>query len=394
MTKFNILYFAFVSDHFGGVEQKIIGQFDALNNINNNTHLYFVSSSVPNEKLKSEIKARDKVHSLVNTMVNNAFFRRKEKFEFITNELKKFSPLDTVIYFRYPNADLLFLDFLKKNSDYKFVTEHQEIESAFLIGVFNGNYLRNLLELIYGKAVRSNLAGFVGVTDQIADFQNQLVRKRNKKYITIGNPIDIESYPLRNPINSLNESIHILFVGSGFKTHGLFRVIKSLKHYFKNSNVKLNIKIKVVGASVNMAENQKLVKNYKLNDYFIFEGFITKDELDELYNWADIGIGSMGLHRIGLKESSTLKAREYVARGLPFFWSTIDPDIPKEMPFILEFDSNDDIFHFDAVIDFAVKMKNTPNMHIQMRNHAEKYLTNNTKMNFLNKYLKSILCND
>jgi len=29
MTKFNIVNFAFVSDHFGG-KQKIIGQFDAL----------------------------------------------------------------------------------------------------------------------------------------------------------------------------------------------------------------------------------------------------------------------------------------------------------------------------------------------------------------------------
>jgi len=64
------------------------------------------------------------------------------------------------------------------------------------------------------------------------------------------------------------------------------------------------------------------------------------------------------------------------------------------MPFILEFDSNDDIFDFDAVIDFAVKMKNIPNMHIKMRNYAEQYLTSNSKSNSLINFLKSILCND
>ena len=47
-------------------------------------------------------------------------------------------------------------------------------------------------------------------------------------------------------------------------------------------------------------------------------------------------VGSLGLHRIGLTEASTLKVREYWARGIPFLLSYEDTDhleTPEMSPF-------------------------------------------------------------
>jgi len=389
MTKFNILYFAFVSDHFGGVEQKIIGQFDALNNINNNTHLYFVSSSVPNEKLKSEIKARDKVQSLVNTMVNNAFSRRKEKFEFITNELKKFSPLDTVIYFRYPNADFLFLDFLKKNSEYKIVTEHQEFENTFLKYKFNGNYLRNILELFYGKKVRMYINGFVGVTSEIIDFQFRILGNSNVKSLYLGNGISVDKYKLRKPIENNKTKLNILFVGAGYKTHGLHRLLFSLKKHISLARPKENIQIFIVGDSNEMIYNKNIVRRLNLQDIVTFKGFLQGEELDALYDWATLGTGSLAIGRKGLKYTSELKAREYLSRGLPFFWSTIDEDIQESTGFIL-FLEEDVPLNFQRILEFNRGI-NQNEIATKMRAFANANLDFSVKMNKLNKFLYEIL---
>ncbi|EKB48611.1 hypothetical protein B879_02769 [Cecembia lonarensis LW9] len=395
MSEFSILYFAFVGNHFGGVEQKIMGQFDALVKIHPQTYLYLVSTDAPNDALNKEIHARENIYSLVNTIKKNPFKRRREKFSMIEKELQKYSPKDTVIYFRYPNADFLFLKFLKNISEYKIITEHQEIENTFLKGKFNGNYLRNFFELIWGKAVRNHISGFVGVTEEISNFQTRINGRQFKPSISIGNPININAYPLRSPSNDDVKRINILFVGSGFKTHGLFRLITSIAKYKEAISEKgFNLKVKVVGNSAEMSFNKNLVLKYQLEDIFEFCGFKTKNELNKLFDWADIGVGSLGLHRIGLNESSTLKAREYVCRGLPFFWSTRDIDISNECDFIHSVEPNDKEFDILGVINFAIKMKADNSIRFNMRQHASTYLSNEVKMKNLFQFLNKQMSND
>lgn len=96
-----------------------------------------------------------------------------------------------------------------------------------------------------------------------------MVKKLNKKSITIGNLIDVELYPLRNPVNSLNESFYILIVGSGHRHHGLSRVINSLCNYVNSSSKEINIRKMVVGVLKNMLADIKLVKKYNLSIFFL-----------------------------------------------------------------------------------------------------------------------------
>jgi hypothetical protein len=57
--------------------------------------------------------------------------------------------------------------------------------------------------------------------------------------------------------------------------------------------------------------------------------------LDELFEQADMGIGSLARHRSGITHIKTLKNREYAARGLPFIYSEMDSDFEGK-PYILK----------------------------------------------------------
>ena len=196
---FNIVYFAFVGGVFGGVEQKVISQFDALFAKNSRTYLYLVSSTAAQELFAREISKRENVKLLVNAeaKLSNPYFRRKEKFQFLTDVLRNYNADNTVIYFRYPDSDLIFLRFLKAHDQFTFVTEHQEIENTFRNFKRDGRYLNNLLEIISGRKVRKEITAFVGVTPEITDFEIRICGQNGKKNITIGNGIDVQKYPVR-----------------------------------------------------------------------------------------------------------------------------------------------------------------------------------------------------
>ena len=90
--------------NFGGVEQKIIAQFDALQVLGADIHLFLVSRFTPKESLALEIEKRTGINILINSpaKVKNPWARRKEKFELMTLTLSEFDPKSTIVYFRDP----------------------------------------------------------------------------------------------------------------------------------------------------------------------------------------------------------------------------------------------------------------------------------------------------
>jgi hypothetical protein len=57
---------------------------------------------------------------------------------------------------------------------------------------------------------------------------------------------------------------------------------------------------------------------------------------------ADVAIGSLGLYRAKLQEASTLKVREYLARGIPTILGYRDTDFPEWAPFLLQIPNSAD----------------------------------------------------
>ena len=58
-------------------------------------------------------------------------------------------------------------------------------------------------------------------------------------------------------------------------------------------------------------------------------GVVERGRLLELLAEADVGLGTLVLHRKDLSEASPLKLREYVAVGLPVVYAHVDPDIDR-----------------------------------------------------------------
>jgi len=372
---YKILYFAFVSGEFGGVEQKIIAQFDALIKLEVKIHLFLISKFTPGVVFAHEIERRPGVNVLVNSpeKINNPWTRRKEKFALMTLTISEFDPETTIVYLRDPLADIHLLRFLKRNNRFVFVTEHQDIENTILKGKLRGRLLINILELIWGRPCRRVIKGFVSVTSEITDYERSVAGDKGHSYETLGNGIDIKRYPLRVQERDYPQNeIRILFIGSGFRTHGLDRLIKSLHTYLTNKDRdnKYDIILKIAGNSHEMHLNKHLAKKLNLSSKILFLGNLESKDLNELFNWAQIGVGSLGIHRKGLRFTSELKAREYCARGLPFFWSTTDQDFSPDFPYILQVPESNSAFNLDPVISFAVRFNSDPFLPLKMRQYA------------------------
>lgn len=390
-----IVYFAFVGQNLGGVEKKILQQYDSITSLGKEIHLYMISSFLPSSAMMEETKRRENVHYISNSnnALRNPIERRREKLLFAESILKSYPPEKVICYFRYPIADPIFLRFLKTISDYKIVTEHQEIEVTFNKIKLNGNYLRNISELIWGKAVRNRINGFVGVTPDIVKNELFIDGDTAKPSISIGNGINVLMAPIRKKAERNLHIIKILFVGSGYRSHGLYRLFESIHSY--NNNAKNNdyqILVKIAGESKEMAENKRIVAKLDLSKNVQFLGDIPHDELDELFEWADIGIDSLGLHRIGFTTySSTLKLKEYVSRGLPFICAHKDGDLPDNFEYAYYVRHDDSVFDMRQIIAFVLEIRKDKNHPQKMREIAEEYLDWNVKATHLVKFLDQVV---
>lgn len=136
--------------------------------------------------------------------------------------------------------------------------------------------------------------------------------------------------------------IQLLAVGKWAYWHGLDRVIDGLSG---NEAVVLN----VVGEGPAMKD---LRQRSAGKQNIVFHGSLKGRDLDSLYDKADLGIGTLGIHRKGVKIDSSLKHRAYCLRGLPFILSTRDLDFPEDLGFVKYFDANDKPISSEEMVNF------------------------------------------
>lgn len=146
--------------------------------------------------------------------------------------------------------------------------------------------------------------------------------------IKIENFINFENIPLRNPLK--NDVLDILALANITSAHGFDRVIEGLRIYYTNLNYERKVFLHIVGDGDVRKDLVELVKKYNLNDYVKFYGILGGENLNNIFNISDIGIGSLACFRKGATKVSELKIREYTARGLPFIYSAIEPQIENK----------------------------------------------------------------
>lgn len=132
--------------------------------------------------------------------------------------------------------------------------------------------------------------------------------------IRISNGVDYDKNQLRNPIS--HDGINLIAVALFASWHGYDRVIEGM---YKDIDVvkKEKIRLHLIGQGRILIKYKKLVQKYGLDDYVIFHGSEFGEQLNNSFDIADIGLDAMGRHRCGVYYNSTLKGKEYCARGLP-----------------------------------------------------------------------------
>ena len=136
---------------------------------------------------------------------------------------------------------------------------------------------------------------------------------KNTKTIRIENGIDLQNNPMA-PFRK-KDYINIIAVSNFAVWNGYDRAVEGLGIYYK-SKPSRSIYLTFVGPLDNAPELQKRVKELELEDKVNFTGALSGKALDEQYASADIALGALGNHRRRVFANSSLKAKEYSARGM------------------------------------------------------------------------------
>lgn len=137
--------------------------------------------------------------------------------------------------------------------------------------------------------------------------------------IKTSNGIDTASVSMKQFTNYNENEIQLISVSNMVKWHGLDRIIEGLHKYMDEAKNQTYFHLHLVGQGREESFLRELVKKYNLQDEVTFHGYKYGEELQAVFDSADIGIEILGSHRNKKSNiSSSLKSREYFAKGLPF----------------------------------------------------------------------------
>lgn len=188
--------------------------------------------------------------------------------------------------------------------------------------------------------------------------------------VHIENGIIVEDYPVHKNCNQDINTIRMIMVAKVNKFHGFDRMIEGLKQYYEKPNTdKKRVYIELCGTGSELEKLKSLVSQYRLEEYIAFNGTVVGDDLDVVFDRVNIGIDALASHRKGLTVSSTLKSREYMARGLPFIYAdNIDGISDKE--WCLKFEPNETPIDINRVVSWYDNLSQNRELESVIREYA------------------------
>lgn len=170
--------------------------------------------------------------------------------------------------------------------------------------------------------------------------------------IKIKNGIDIEAIEPKKSLCTNDNTFHICAVAMFKEWHGYERFLYGLSSYYKNGGTR-NIVCHFVGEGSELAKYKKIVLENSLDKYVVFHGFMSGDELQNIYDISDLALGVFGMYKKNNSLSCDLKSREALARGIPMVTGCMtDVFLTGEFKYYLEFPNDDSILDIQRIIDF------------------------------------------
>jgi len=351
-----MLYVSFVNvkaESMLGVKKKILGQIKGFRSNGN-----LVSYTWCEGKDFIAYEENDKKTHLCS--FNNNLSKRINMYHSSLLNYIKLKRIDAV-YIRYALSDFFLIRFLKKLKKIG-VQIYLEIPTYPYDKEVKGT------KLSIDKLFRNKLKLYV---DRVVISSCEAKEVFGIPVIQMDNGVTVEDIKfVERNYNAEKQNINLIGVSFIRYTNGYDRLIKGLKSYYLQPNREKEIYITFVGEGNELQNLIELTQDLELKKYVNFTGQKTGKDLDLYYEKADIAIGSLGDHRVGITKKSPLKSREYCARGIPFISSIIDNGFPGNPEFILKVNDNDEPINMNELIDFYNKLGKTNNISKEMHDYS------------------------
>lgn len=274
-----------------------------------------------------------------------------------------------IIYIRYNFSDRNFIKTLKS---------YKRKKVTVLLEIATYPYEKELpwWLKIKDRIYRRYLSRYV---DSIVNLSGEYETIMDIKVINISNGIKTDIYKIKSNKYKTN-SIRLIGLSSLEFWHGYDRVIKGIKKYYEEGGIDTVI-LDIVGSGREEKRLKSIVDKLQLNESVIFHGYKEGKELDELFDKSDVAVGCLGLHRKGISIVSSLKNREYCARGIPFIDSGRDVDFTNTFPFRYVVEMSDEFINIKEIIKFYKDIRSKyPRYSEEMNEYAVKNLDWKIKM--------------
>jgi len=281
----------------------------------------------------------------VNSLIKNSPYFSQYKWKKLSNFTKHVD----IIYIRYPMGDREMVQTLKE-------IKIKSPKIKILLEIPTYPYLDELTnkKISFFYIRKDNFA-----TQNLYKYVDRIITFSNDDEIwgiptfKISNTVNFEKISsIKKPVS--NNCINLIAVATFGKWHGYDRVIHGLAKYYegreKNSE---KIKLHLVGTGKILGKYKQIVKDKNLQNIVLFHGLKNGNELDQLYEIADIALDSMGRHRSNVFYNSTLKGKEYGAKGLPIV-SGVETELDnfQNFPYYLRVPADDSPINIEEIIKF------------------------------------------
>ena len=334
-------------DPNNGISKKIAYQVNALKAYGMETHLCYMDEAVTKRRIIDGTVIADYGNGLMSKI------RKRTEFSSIT----KYA-IDNNIEFVYirsnHNANPFTIRMVKqmKKAGMKVVMEiptypyDSEYEAQ-------GMSRQIFQDKIFRKQLAKNLDAIVTFSDYEQIF--------GQRTIQISNGIDFDSVKVKTTINDTSKELNMIGVAEIHNWHGFDRLVEGLAQYYSQPQDYI-VRFHVVGyffSTEGETAFRKIISVNNMEDYVILYGKKHGEELDNIFNKCDFGIGSLGRHRVGIDKIKTLKNREYAARGIPFIYSETDGDFDSK-PYVLKAPADESPVDIRKIVDFYHQLNLSP----------------------------------
>jgi len=235
----------------------------------------------------------------------------------------------------------------------------------------NGNIIRALRQIYNATINTLGITRFRTCVERIVT-NNGYDEIWHVPTIRIHNGVDIDSVKVKKQ-SSKRGTINLIAVANLAKWHGYDRILKGMATYYsRNATDSYNIHFHIVGKGLELQNLENFTRQYQIEEHVTFYGNVVGDDLDRLFDKADIGVAILGAYRSHMKSCDSLKSKEYCARHIPFITSTIEATYCG-LAFVLMVPDDSTIIDCDKIIDFYEQTTNNEKLDEEMARFAKAY---------------------